>query len=121
MKRKFSLVLVPALFVTFAVYSQDSIRTKNDKPGTPQSLQTSDQTRQSQVNVINSNTAPGQTINHAATVNNAGQTIVITNDNNGDNRVPTTPITPSRSADSTVENSAIHNGVRNVTNPIRNK
>ncbi|MEO6330402.1 MAG: hypothetical protein ABIO55_15815 [Ginsengibacter sp.] len=128
MKKTLSLLLITLLLLVANGYSQDSARTKNDKPGTPGSLRVPDNSSQSQVNIINSNTAPGQTIVTGAPESNKlsnskGQTI-ITNSNTNANRVPTSSITiankPPGVVDS-VKNSAIQNGISNASNPIRNK
>ena len=124
MKSKLSIILVTVLLLALGGYSQDdSMRTRNDKPGTPQSLRTADQSPQSHVNVINANTAPDQSGTHATTGNNEINNTLIADPNTADKPAPTSPITlvnkPRR--DSGVKNSAIQNGISNATNPIRNK
>jgi hypothetical protein len=127
MKRKLLVLLISFLSASVVGYSQDSARTKNDKPGTTQSLKTSDQSPQSHADIINSNTAPNQTIVHGAPesnkVNSGKRKTIITNSAASDKPVPTTPITiinkpPGRPA-STVNSSAIQNGISNSSNPIR--
>ena len=117
--------------LAFSCYSQDSIRTKNDKPGTPQSLRTVDNTPQNKVHFNNTYKAPGQSINHGATESNK---IINTNDHNiindpnQDNNklIPKTPITisnePARQAikaDTSINKGTMSNGQSNATNPIR--
>ena len=67
MKKKLSILMIPFLLMEFSGYCQDSVRTRNDKPGTPQSLRTANSAPQSQVNIINNNTVPNQAIDHGAT------------------------------------------------------
>ena len=93
-----AIILVPVLLLAFSGYGQDSIRTRNDKPGTPQSLRTPDHAPRNRVHIINTNTDPRQTINHGATesnkVNNAkDQTIKVDpNMNNGSTVIPQGPV-----------------------------
>lgn len=118
MKRKPFILLVTILFISFAGYAQtvnDSAGTRNDKPGTPQSLRIADQSPQSHVTIINGN---------GAAVNNTnGQTKITTTTNAGGNEVPTTPITlkttPVKRAD-TIQKVPLGIKVSNVSNPIRN-
>ena len=124
MKRKLYTVLVITLAFAIKSYGQnDSVRTRNDKPGTPQSLRTSDQSPQSHVEIKNTNTIPGQTISPATTGNNGTSSTIVTDPNTAGKPVPTSPITlvnkPRDHVDTSVKNSAIQNGVSNVTNPIR--
>ena len=115
----------------FTTYSQDSIRTKNDKPGTPQSLRKVDNTPQNKVHFNNTYRAPRQSINHGATESNK---IVNRNDpglindlNSHNNKlIPKTPITiinqPARQAikaDTSINKGTMSSGQSNTTNPIR--
>lgn len=113
MKKNLSILIILVLILVFTGYGQDSLRTRNDKPGTPQSLRSPDQTPQSRVTIVNTNTPPTQNVIHGSPesnkVNNTGQTIVNT---------PVSPIT-TVPADTTITNSAIQNGVSNSPNPIR--
>jgi hypothetical protein len=126
MKKKLSIVVGAIMFLVYTGYGQeDSTRTRNDRPGTPQSLRTADQSPQSHVNIINNNPAPGQTTNPAATGNNGINNTIIADPNTIGKPVSTMPISNVNPAsgrlDSAVSNSAIRNGVSNTTNPIRNK
>ena len=117
--------------LAFTSYSQDSIRTKNDKPGTPQSLRTVDNTPHNKVHFNNTYKAPAQSINHGAVESNKidntkDQSII--NDTNQDNNksIPKTPITisnePARQAvkaDTSINKGTMSNGQSNATNPIR--
>lgn len=120
MKKIFFILLVTCLFSMPRGYSQDSARTRNDKPGTPQSLRTTNTAPQTQLHVVNPNVAPNQSINHGATesngVNNKQEQIITTAPNTG-KEIPNNSISTGR-ADST-NSSIINNRKTNVTNPIR--
>lgn len=121
---KLWLIFTPFLFA-LASYGQDSIRTKNDKPGTPKSLRIPDNTPRNQVHTINTNTPPAQTINHGAVesnqVNNSKQSTIITNANPANGAVippsDTTPKNPGVRNDTMINNAL--NNKSNVTSPIR--
>ena len=124
---KLSIILVSVILLSLTGYCQDSTRTRNDKPGTPQSLRTPDNAPQNRVHTINTNTAPNQTINHGATesnkVNNTKEQTKIADPNVGNGTViPQTPVINNSAAthtDSTINKDVINNGKSNVTNPIR--
>ena len=118
-----SIILIPVLLLAFSGYGQDSMRTRNDKPGTPQSLRTPDHAPRNRVHIINTNTDPIQTINHGATesnkVNNAkDQTIKVdANMNNGSTVIPQGPI-----MNNTVpRNNTPSNGKTDTINAARNQ
>lgn len=117
---KTSIILIPILLLSFAGYSQDSVRTKNDKPGTPQSLRTPNTAPRSKVHVIDNNAAPNQTIHHGATesnkVNNTREQTIKGDPNNGSSTlIPQTPVITNKTTGQT--DSALKKS--NVTNPIR--
>ncbi len=131
MNKKYFIILIILFGLKFTSYAQDSIRTRNDKPGTPQSLRTNDNTPRNREHLINSNRTANQSINHEATesnkVNNAKEQTIIADPNTGNGvGTPKTPITiinqPAPAAsrtDSIIKNNAISNGKSNATNPIR--
>ncbi len=118
------------MVTTFSFAQQDSIRTINDKPGTPQSLRTNNKAPKSQIHFNNNYKPLNQTINHGAVESNK-----VNNLNNKNNAVPEyntvqpvpkTPITivqqPARRAiknDTTINKGVMSNGQSNATNPIR--
>ena len=127
---KFSIVLISILLLVFRGFSQDSVRTKNDKPGTPQSLRHADNTPQSHVQITNNNTTPNQTdINRPSESNNVNnttqKTITIDSNNTAGKPSPVNPITitttPPDSMRTTTNSSAIQNGISNAGKPLRNK
>ena len=128
---KFSILLISTLFLVFSGYSQDSVRTKNDKPGTPQSLRRTDDTPQSHVQITNNNTTPNHTdINRPSESNNVNnttqQTITIDSNNTAGKPSPVNPITititpPDSMSKTTTNSSAIQNGISNASKPLRNK
>jgi hypothetical protein len=120
---KFSISIAVFLFTVFIGYGQDSLRTKNDKPGTPQSLRTPDNSPQSHVHILNNNVAPLQTINHGATesnqVNSTRRTIV-TADTNSYNHPPNPQATAVPSNKIAPVNDSLTKGVKsNVSDPVR--
>lgn len=124
MIRKFIALTISVLAVTVSTYAQDSLRTKNDKPGTPQSLRTYDNTPQSNVNIVNKpGTANGTSAPEGNKIDNTNSQINTTGTNPG--KPSTNPITivnnPPAHVDSTTNHSAIQNGISNTTNPIRNQ
>src|SRR5437868_4740508 len=96
-------ILLVSLLSASITYGQDSARSRNDKPGTPQSLRTTDKSPVNQVHVINPNIVPNQAINHGATenskvnttdnnkVNTVKQPVIVTNDHTGISPVSQTP------------------------------
>ncbi|MDQ3682694.1 MAG: hypothetical protein M3352_06435 [Bacteroidota bacterium] len=129
MKIKFSLLLVVILLSVYSGYSQDSIRTKNDKPGTAQSLRKADNTPESRVQVIKNNTAPNPAnINKPSesnTINNATQKTITTDANTTSKPNPTNTITitntPPATMNTTTHSSATQNGISNAGKPLRKK
>lgn len=135
MKKKLFILLISGLIVLTGGYSQDSIRTRNDKPGTPQSLRKVNITPASQVHVVNTNVAPGQSINHGATesnnVNNKQEQTIVSEPNTVNSTVPnsvnvTDPKTgkvnrgsPASTGPADTLSNGINNRKTNVTNPIR--
>ncbi len=119
MKKKLVILLIPVLLLKFNGSCQDSLRTRNDKPGTPQSLRTTSNAPESQVKIINPATIPNQAIDHGATesnhVSNTGEhtngTVVsppqATTGNNGTGNKNSTIFDTTKSRKS------------NITNPIR--
>jgi hypothetical protein len=129
MKKKISILLISILLLAFSSYSQDGIRTKNDKPGTPQSLRHTDNTPQSHVQIINNNTPSQTNMNRASesnNVNNSTQhTITIDSNNTAGKPSPVNPITitttPPDSMRTPANSSAIQNGISNASKALRNK
>ena len=127
MKSKLFILSISFLFFASASYSQvanDSVRTRNDKPGTPQSLRTPDMSPQSHVTLLNTKAAPNQNASGTNTANANGQTI-ITVPNTDNTNVPKTPITLQNKATNRLDTipkavEPISNKAPNVTNPIRN-
>ncbi|MBA2250541.1 MAG: hypothetical protein H0W12_10170 [Chitinophagaceae bacterium] len=131
MKLSLFLTFICSFILTVKGFSQsppDSVRTRNDKPGTPQSLRTPNQAPTSHVQLINTNIAVGQTINHGATEsnklnNNTEKTIIVAPRTKNGKAIPKTPITlvnkPLIRADSVLNAGAVKNGISNSTNPIR--
>ncbi len=122
--------MVLILFVAITGHGQtvtDSVRTKNDKPGTPQSLRNPDQSPQSHVKLINTNGGANQkvipTTSEGSNVNNTNGQTIITNTNGTSNVVPKTPVTlqttPINRGD-TLRKIPLNNKVSNASNPIRN-
>ena len=129
MKIKIAILSALILLTVFSGYSQDSIRTKNNKPGTPSSLRKADNIPQSKIQ-INSTTTSNQTdINRPSESNNTNnttqKTIIITDQNTTakPNPVTTNTITttPPATMRTTTQSSAIQNGISNAPKTIRNK
>ena len=119
--KKFSLFLLALIFVCTS-YSQtpnDSVRTRNDKPGTPQSLRTPDQSPQSHVTILNANVPPNQNVistsSESTTTNNINGKITITTPGTNGNAVPKTPITLKTNSPGDTTRKVLNSG-----NPIRN-
>ncbi len=64
MKTKFFVSLLSFLLLAFISYGQDSVRTRNDKPGTPQSLRTIDNAPKNKVHLIKTYKPQQQSIYH---------------------------------------------------------
>jgi hypothetical protein len=119
MKKNLFILLITVLLLKFNAYCQDSLRTRNDKPGTPQSLRTPDNTPESQVKIINPTTIPNQAIDHGATESNqASNTSVQAN-----GAVISTPQVKTSNNGTNNLNSASYDTAKsrksNITNPIR--
>lgn len=104
----------------------DSVRTRNDKPGTPQSLRSSDKSPQSHVKLIHTKGANQnviQTTSEGNNVNNTHGQTIITNTNSTSNIVPKSPVTlqttPVKRGD-TSQKISLGIKVSNASNPIRN-
>ena len=122
------VVLFIVILITLKGYSQDSTRTINDKPGTPQSLRSGDNLPRNKVHVINENKAQNQSINHGSTESNKvvqkkPQTLITTPAVTNGKAIPKTPITilnnPQAKRDTVSNKNSISNKPENVTNPIR--
>jgi hypothetical protein len=119
-----ALFLVIIVFNFYGLaFAQDSARTRNDKPGTPQSLRTPDNSPRSKVTLINSNTTPNQDINHGATesneVNNNKQQVIVPANNNGSTLVNQPPPATIINKPVNVHDTLTRNGKNNVSNPTR--
>jgi hypothetical protein len=128
MKHKL-FILATALVCAFSGYCQDSLRTINDKPGTPQSLRNTTQTPENHVQVITPNATPNQAdINRPTesnTPNNSTQQTITTDPNAAPVSDPTNPNTltnvPPENMRAPTNSSAIQNGISNASKPLRNK
>jgi hypothetical protein len=128
MKTKLFILPITISLWIFCSYGQDSIRTKNDKPGTTQSLRKSDQTPQNHVQIINTQTPTQADVNRPSesnTQNNTTQQTITTDPNKAPVSNPTNPITittkPPANMQSKTNSSAIQNGISNTSKPLRNK
>ena len=93
---------------------EDSVRTRNDKPGTPSSLRTPNSSPQNNVPVINQNRPPLQT------VNNSNQQTNITNPNGSNyQQSRNTNTQKSTPSDSIIINGAYYKKPGNATDPTR--
>ncbi len=131
MKTKILISAILFVFITLNGFSQsiDSIRTKNDKPGTPQALRTPDNSPRNRVHTIKRQKHLNQTINHGATESNKvidkKQPEVIVPNSVNKTTETKSPVTlapqnnPPAITDSTGSNKSLSNGQDNVTNPIR--
>jgi hypothetical protein len=126
MKTKILCLLVSILFVTTNNYAQtitDSARTRNDKPGTPQSLRTPNTAPVSHVTILNSYVPQNQNVLHTSSESNTpnntnGKTVITIYGSNG-NAVPKSAITlKTNPLDSTKKGPL--NKVSNASNPLRN-
>ncbi|MEO6639463.1 MAG: hypothetical protein ABIN25_14380 [Ginsengibacter sp.] len=128
MKKKF-IILGAAFLILTTGYAQvnDSVRTRNDKPATPQSLRTPNMAPRTHVHTINKSVPPQQTINHGATESNDPSNLnksktIAPNSTNGQ-KVPVTPVTIKPGIalkDTSITNKGVmQNGQSNASNPIR--
>lgn len=128
MKKKL-IILATSFFILTIGRAQvsDSVRTRNDKPGTPQSLRTPNMAPRTHIHTINKDVPPGQTINHGATESNKPNNLdkkktVAPNSTYG-KKVPITPVTikPGLTPrDTSINNKGVmQNGQSNASNPIR--
>lgn len=128
MKKKL-IMLTASFFILSIGYAQvsDSVRTRNDKPGTPQSLRTPNNAPRTHVHTINKNVPPQQSINHGATESNNPDNLdkkkaIAPNATYG-KKVPVTPITIKpglTKKDTSINNKGVmQNGQGNASNPIR--
>lgn len=130
MKMKLSILFICGCFFCLHSFSQsvDSIRTINDKPGTPQSLRKPNNLPKNRVHTFNRNKPVAQTINHGATESNKviekpKPAIIVPNAVNKI-QATKTPVTiaPQNNppaVDTTGPIKSLSNGQDNVTNPIR--
>ncbi len=131
MKTKRFIAITICLFFFLITNGQDSIRTRNDKPGTPQSLRTINNAPKNKVHLIDTYRPPQQQIFHGATESNK-----VGNLDNGTKiyphvknatRLPSTPavtidnrsINQTIRRDTAVNKGTMGNGESNATNPIR--
>ena len=144
MQQKKLILLTFFIMLGYVSFSQDdSVRTRNDKPGTPSSLRTPDNSPQNGDPLINRQRAPVGTINHGGmenskTTNTNQQTHVNgsvnqANDNQNLNNTPpsnnvknnadlqngTNNLHKSTPSDSVIINGAYYQKPSNVTNPIK--
>jgi hypothetical protein len=116
MKTKILCLLVSILFVTTNNYAQtitDSARTRNDKPGTPQSLRTPNTAPVSHVTILNSYVPQNQNVLHTSSESNTP------NNTNGKTVITIYAITlKTNPLDSTKKGPL--NKVSNASNPLRN-
>ena len=131
MKIALSVSLLSFLLVASTSYGQDSIRTRNDKPGTPQSLRTINKAPENKVHLIDTHKQSRQEIYHGATesntINNSNrQTKIYPGINNAQVSSRTPAITIDKQTtgqtirkDTTIDQGTMGNGESNATNPIR--
>ncbi len=128
MKKKL-VILAASFFIVSIGFAQvrDSVRTRNDKPATPQSLRTPNNAPRTHVHTINKNVPPQQSINHGATENNNPDNLskkktIAPNATYG-KKVPVTPVTIKpglTKKDTSINNKGVmQNGQGNASNPIR--
>ncbi len=128
MKKKLTILLL-SFFILSIGYGQisDSVRTRNDKPGTPQSLRTPNTAPRNHIHTINKNVPPQQSVNHDGIEtnepNNQRNKEVIAPNSTNNKTVPVTPVTikPGLTPQDTSKNSkgVMQNGQGNASNPIR--
>lgn len=131
MKIKFLICTLATVIITYSGYSQDSIRTKNDKPGTPQSLRTTDNSPENRVHLVETYKPAQQSIYHEGTetnkVNNTDKQEQVYPAITDARAIPNTPAVTidnrttgqTIARDSTVNKGTMGNGQGNTTNPIR--
>ncbi len=131
MKTKCSIATIACLLFVLITNGQDSIRTRNDKPGTSQSLRTVNNAPGNKVHLINTYRPPQQEIYHGATESNKvgnfnDRTTVYPGITNA-SKLPSTPsitidnrsINQTIRRDTAVNKGTMGNGESNATNPIR--
>lgn len=128
MKKKL-IILTASFFILSIVHAQvsDSVRTRNNKPGTPQSLRTPNNAPRTHVHTINKDVPLQQTINHGATESNdpdnLGKKNMIAPNSTYGKQVPVTPLTIKpglTKRDTSISNKGVmQNGEGNASNPIR--
>lgn len=119
------MLLTSILFVANNNYAQtitDSARTRNDKPGTPQSLRTPNTAPVSHVTINNSYIPQNQNVisSESLTPNNTNGKTVITIFGSNGNAVPKSSITLHTNPFDTTKKGTINNKVSNASNPLRN-
>ncbi len=130
MKTKFSTAILAFLLMAFVSYGQDSVRTRNNKPGTPGSLRTPDNAPKNKVHLIETYKPQEQSIYHGATesntINNTNKPKEYPGITNTTNLPGTPAITTDNkstrqniSKDSAINKGTMRNGESNATNPIR--
>ncbi len=128
MKKKLIIVLSSFFFIAIGhAQVSDSVRTRNDKPGTPQSLRTPNKAPRTHIHTINKDVPPQQAINHGATESNnpdnLGKNKMIAPNSTYGKKVPVTPVTikPGLARkDTSINNKGVmQNGQSNASNPIR--
>lgn len=131
MKTKFSISLLSFLLLAFTGYGQDSARTRNDKPGTPQSLRTMNNAPRNRVHAIKTYKQPHQEIYHGATesnmINNTNKEAKVYPGITNANEITKAPAATidNQAApqaihmDSAINKGTMGNGQSNATNPIR--
>lgn len=128
MKKKL-IILSASFFILSIGHTQvtDSVRTRNDKPATPQSLRTPNNAPGTHVHTINETVPPQQSINHGATESNnpdnLGKKKMIAPNATYGKKVPVTPVTIQpglTKKDTSINNKGVmQNGQGNASNPIR--
>ncbi|CAN5432828.1 hypothetical protein BH20BAC1_BH20BAC1_26400 [soil metagenome] len=125
-----NIIIVVTLFLSISniceAQLKDSIRTRNDKPGTPQSLRQPNAAPLNHVPIIDSKKPQNQTIHHGAVEHNDPSNLSknkIAAPATPATEVPATPVTldaVNMSKDTSVNRSRVmQNGQSNATNPIR--
>ncbi len=116
---------ISVLFFCNTTFCQDSIRTVNDKPGTPSSLRTPYTPPLNRRHTVNKNGVPNQAINHNGTESNQvlpsnhAQTVPV-NSGNGKVRLQNKPvIRPIPPITKFSTNYPAPTKPSNVTSPIR--
>jgi hypothetical protein len=117
---------IAAIFFCTTIFCQDSIRTVNDKPGTPSSLRTPSSAPLNRLHTVNQNGIPNQAIDHNGTESNqvlpsnTSQTVPA---NSGTGNVPLQNkpvIKPVPPITNVSPNNPVDIKPSKVTSPIRN-